>query len=92
MSSLAQARPCIHAGNLDLVVSGIRLPDGNWADVLGCMVRSGSEAEFILCVEYDDPRLRTELFGRGGAAVMHPPYVLPEVPNTRGAKAPTHEA
>ncbi|MEZ5395035.1 MAG: hypothetical protein R2724_19750 [Bryobacterales bacterium] len=74
------------------MLSSVHLPDGNWADVLSCMVRSGSEADFILRVEYDDPRLRTELFGRGGAAVMRPPYVLPEGSNKRAAKPPAHEA
>lgn len=92
VSSLAQARPRIDAGSFDLVVCGVHLPDGNWADVLSCLVRSGSDAEFILCAQNDDSRLRTELFGRGGTALMRPPYVLPEIPERRAAQSPIQEA
>jgi response regulator of citrate/malate metabolism len=79
VSSLAQARGRLQRSDFDLVLCGVHLPDGNWADVLSCLVHNGREAEFVLCAPRDDSRLRTEVLGRGGAALLPPPYVLPDL-------------
>jgi response regulator of citrate/malate metabolism len=79
VSSLAQARGRLEKSDFDLVLCGVHLPDGNWADVLSCLVHNGCEADFILCAERDDARLRSEVLGRGGSALVPAPYELPEV-------------
>ena len=63
VSSLAQARQRLATSDYDLVLCGVHLPDGNWADVIGCLVRNGREADFFLCVSHDDARLRTGIAG-----------------------------
>lgn len=78
--SLAQARGRLQSSDYDLVLCGVHLPDGNWADVLSCLVHNGREAKFILCATHDDSRLRVEVLGRGGSAVLPPPYVLTDLP------------
>ena len=78
VSSLAQARRRIFESEFDLVLCGVHLPDGNWADVLSCLVHNGSEADFVLCARQDDSRLRMEVLGRGGTALLEPPYALPD--------------
>lgn len=80
VSSLAQARQRLRNSNFDLVLCGVHLPDGNWAEVLSCLVNNGLEAELIVCAPYDDSRLRAEVLGRGGYAMAWPPYDLPELP------------
>lgn len=80
VSSLAQARQRLQSSDFDLVFCGVHLPDGNWAEVLSCLVHHGREAEFIVSAPYDDSRLRAEVLGRGGYAVTAPPYKLPELP------------
>lgn len=77
-SSLAQARERLHDSQFDLVLCAVSLPDGNWADVLSCLVWNGSDADFILCAPHEDARLRTEVLGRGGSALVPPPYQLPD--------------
>jgi DNA-binding NarL/FixJ family response regulator len=77
--SLAQARGRLQTSDYDLVLCGVRLPDGNWADVLSCLVHHGREAKFVLCASRDDSRLRIEVRGRGGSAVLPPPYVLTDL-------------
>ncbi len=79
VSSLAQARQRLRSSDFDLVLCGVHLPDGNWADVMSCLVRNGCEAEFVLRAPRDDARLRIELLGRGGAALLPPPYELSPV-------------
>ena len=79
VSSLAQARQRLQSTEFDLVLCGVHLPDGNWADVMSCLVHTGCEADFVLCARRDDSRLRTEVLGRGGAAVVPPPYELTEL-------------
>jgi response regulator of citrate/malate metabolism len=78
VSTLAQARGRLQKSDFDLVLCGVHLPDGNWADVLSCLVHHGREADFMLCSARDDARLRTEVLGRGGSALLPPPYVLPD--------------
>lgn len=92
VSSLAQARGRIRDSSFDLVLCGVHLPDGNWADVLTCLVCNGSEADFVLCSPRDDSRLRTEVLGRGGSAVLQPPYTLPEFPRRRASQPFPREA
>ena len=92
VSSLAQARGRLQNSDFDLVLCGVHLPDGNWADVLRCLVQNGCEAEFVLCASRDDSRLRTEVLARGGAGLAPPPYVLPDLPARRPARPVVNEA
>lgn len=85
VSSLAQARGRLQDCDFDLVLCGVHLPDGNWADVLRCLVHNGCDADFVLCAPRDDSRLRTEVLARGGVGLAPPPYVLPDLPNRRPA-------
>jgi response regulator of citrate/malate metabolism len=82
VSSLAQARRSLQSSDFDVVLCGVHLPDGNWADVMSCLVHNGREADFVLCAARDDARLRTEVLGRGGAALVPPPYRLPKFNRT----------
>jgi response regulator of citrate/malate metabolism len=92
VSSLAQARRRLQDCDFDLVLCGVHLPDGNWADVLRCLVHSGCEADFVLCAATDDSRLRSEVLGRGGAAFAPPPYNLPDLPQKRLVRHAPYEA
>ena len=73
VGTVAEARGRIRDAEYDFVLSGVRLPDGNWAEVLAYLVRSGRNADFLLCTSVEDERLEAQVLARGGAGVVSRP-------------------
>jgi DNA-binding NtrC family response regulator len=59
---------------VDVVITGVSLRDGNWCDVLGCVVSCGVEARVVVSSPVADERLWSEVLWRGVYDVLVEPY------------------
>jgi len=59
---------------IDVVVTDVTLPDGNWSDVIRWVVDGGGEASVVVCAPRADEFLWSEVLWRGGYDILVPPY------------------
>ncbi|MEX2302516.1 MAG: hypothetical protein WD733_16355 [Bryobacterales bacterium] len=59
---------------VDIVITEVSLRDGNWCDVLGCVVSRGVEARVVVSSPVADERLWSEVLWRGVYDVLVEPY------------------
>lgn len=64
---------------IDLVVTDVTLPDGNWCDVLRCVVDNGSHTAVLLRCGTADEKLWSEALWRGVYDLVVEPYDAREV-------------
>jgi DNA-binding NtrC family response regulator len=59
---------------VDIVITEVSLKDGNWCDVLSCVVSRGVEARVVVSSPVADERLWSEVLWRGVYDVLVEPY------------------
>lgn len=59
---------------VDIVITEVSLRDGNWCDVLGCVVSRGVDARVVVSSPVADERLWSEVLWRGVYDVLVEPY------------------
>ena len=72
--NLRDARRCVHDQRIDVVVTDVSLPDGNWSDVLRCVVDGGDDTNVVVCTPVVDELLWSEVLWRGGYDVLVKPF------------------
>lgn len=82
-------RTCSEARNLlqtsppvQVVVTPVSLPDGNWCDVLRYLVDADIPASVVVSSPRADPNLWSEVLWRGGYDLLVEPYESEEVRRT----------
>jgi DNA-binding NtrC family response regulator len=79
-ATIQEARLLLDRGpNVNVVLTESTLPDGNWADALEEVVRSGVRAGVVVCSRFDDFSLWLEALERGCQDVLAEPYSKEEV-------------
>jgi DNA-binding NtrC family response regulator len=75
-----------HAGRLlerrpdvEVVVTALTHPDGNWCDLLRQVVDYGLDARVVVCAPGADQRLWAEVFWRGAGDLLVEPYSREQV-------------
>ena len=71
---ILRTRPAI-----DVVLTGARLPDGDWCRVLGDVAQSRVHAKVVICPRLADAGLWCEALGRGAYDLLVEPYCPEEV-------------
>jgi DNA-binding NtrC family response regulator len=61
-------------GPMDVVVTEVSLPDGNWCDLLLSMVKHGLDASLVVISGSDDQRLWSEVLWRGAYDMLVEPF------------------
>lgn len=59
---------------VEVVITGVSLPDGNWCDVLASTVRAGSPARVLVCSQAADERFWSEAIWRGVHDILVAPF------------------
>jgi DNA-binding NtrC family response regulator len=67
--ALLEKRP-----RVDLVISDLSLPDGNWYSVLKHLVESGVPAPMVVAATHADERLWSEVLWRGAYDLLVEPF------------------
>jgi len=65
--------------DVEVVVTALTHPDGNWSDLLRHVVDFGLEARVVVCAPGADQRLWAEIFWRGAYDLLVEPYGLEQV-------------
>ena len=60
--------------SIDVVVTDVTLPDGNWSDVLRYIVEESLSANMVVCTPVADEHLWSEVLWRGGYDILLRPY------------------
>lgn len=72
---LREARNRLREGHpIDVVVTDASLPDGNWSDILRCVVNWGGSAGVVVCAPVADEHLWSEVLWRGGHDLLVEPF------------------
>ena len=86
--ALLQTRPPV-----DLVITQVSLPDGNWCDIFKYLVDCGIEASVVVSSPRADEILWSEVLWRGAYDLLVEPYRSGEVRQTvEGALRAVHSA
>ena len=64
---------------IDVIITQVTLKDGNWCDVLSCVVSSGVDARVIVASPVADERFWSEALWRGVYDLIVEPYDRVEV-------------
>jgi DNA-binding NtrC family response regulator len=74
-SSCREARQLLTSGEpMDVVVTEVSLPDGNWCDLLLYIVNHGLDASVVVISGSDDQRLCSEVLWRGAYDMLVEPF------------------
>ena len=80
VSSCREARRVLQTHlTLEVVIADLSHPDGNWCDILKCLVDSGIPASIVVSATHADERLWSEVLWRGGYDLLTEPYEATEV-------------
>lgn len=80
VSSCREARRVLETHlTLEVVIADLSHPDGNWCDILKCLVDSGIPASIVVSATHADERLWSEVLWRGGYDLLTEPYEATEV-------------
>ena len=60
--------------NVDVVITGLTLPDGNWCDIFKYLVDEGIRANVVVTAPFADERLWSEILWRGAYDLLVEPY------------------
>jgi len=83
VNNCRQARHSLHTSPpFQVVITNVTLPDGNWCDLLRCLVETGLWPTVLLSSPVACERLRSEALSRGVHRILIEPYQLGDV---RGA-------
>ena len=73
--NLREARGVLWSHPLvDVVLTDVTLPDGNWCDVLTCLADRGVSASMVVCSPVADEKLWSEVLWRGVHDMLVEPY------------------
>jgi DNA-binding response OmpR family regulator len=72
-STCEQARSVLTEKPVDLVVTALSLPDGNWDCVFRSLVEIDSTASVLVITPEESEHLRDEIAGRGGSGLLVEP-------------------
>ena len=64
---------------IEVVIADLSHPDGNWCDILRCLVGSGIHASIVVNAPEADEKLWSEVLWRGGYDLLIEPYEATEV-------------
>jgi DNA-binding response OmpR family regulator len=78
-SSLAQAATFLRLRPLKVILSGDRLPDGTWGDLIDAVADSSNPPLVIVTSRCADERMWAEVLNRGGYDVLVEPFDAAEV-------------
>ncbi len=80
VSSCREARRVLKTHpTIEVVIADLSHPDGNWCDILKCLVDSGISASIVVSAPYADARLWSEVLWRGAYDLLIEPYEATEV-------------
>jgi FixJ family two-component response regulator len=65
--------------DVEVVVTALTHPDGNWCDLLRQVVDYGLDARVVVCAPGADQRLWAEVFWRGAGDLLVEPYSREQV-------------
>lgn len=65
--------------NVDLVITDLQLPGGNWSDVMRYVAEAKLAARVLVSSPLVEEKLLTDVLGRGGFDVLLEPYDVEEV-------------
>lgn len=65
--------------NIELIVTGLSLEDGNWSDVVRYVVECGHKAEIVVSSPVASETLWSEIIWRGAYDILLEPYDHEEV-------------
>jgi DNA-binding NtrC family response regulator len=65
--------------DIELVITGLSLDDGNWCDVVRCVVDRGHNAQIIVSSPVASQTLWSEIIWRGAYDLLFEPYDFEEV-------------
>ena len=65
--------------NVDVLLTGVELPDGDWETVLQCVDRMRPHAQVVVCTNFPTPALCGKVFRRGASDILMGPYTLQEL-------------
>lgn len=78
--NLCEARNSVPDDSLlEVVVTDLTLPDGNWSDVLRWTVNLGHQTNVVVCTPVADEHLWSEVLWRGGFDLLVGPYEREEI-------------
>ena len=60
--------------DIDVVITDLTLPDGNWCDILKYLVDEGIRANVVVNAPFADERLWSEILWRGAYDLLVEPY------------------
>jgi DNA-binding NtrC family response regulator len=80
VDSCRAVRKCMRANpDIAIVITQVSLTDGNWCDILSCVVNHGVEARVVVSSSVADERFWSEALWRGVHDVLVEPYDRLEV-------------
>ena len=80
VSSCREARRVLKTHpTIEVVIADLSHPDGNWCDILKCLVDSGISASIVVSAPYADDRLWSEVLWRGAYDLLVEPHESFEV-------------
>ena len=72
---LSSAREQLRADpDIDVVITDLTLPDGNWCDIFKYLVDEGIRANVVVNAPFADERLWSEILWRGAYDLLVEPY------------------
>jgi DNA-binding NtrC family response regulator len=77
---------------VDVVISQVTLPDGNWCDVFKYLVDNGVEAGLVVSSPHADEILWSEVLWRGAYDLIVEPYQTDELRKTLEGALRAHQA
>jgi len=83
VDSCVQARHLLSVcPEIEVVITDVSLPDGNWCDVFRCVVESGVAAGVVVSSPSADEKLWSEVLWRGAYDLLVEPLDATEVQRT----------
>ncbi len=78
--SCGEARQILETRSpVEVIIAGASYRDGNWCDLLRCLVDQGHRASLVVAVGQADERLWSEVLWRGAYDLLVEPYESSEV-------------